>query len=217
MFKSIVVLLLMLLNISAAVAAPSAFNTAVELYNHRQYGQALTALKALSVSEPSNELVHYYSALCYQALSQRVQAKQEYSWVVSNGKNAVLRRNAQAGVQALDRLPATASSNSGSSGGKSSGSAALPRNGMVTAMLWYTSWCHYCKEFEPRFAAAESKYRGRMNFKRLDGDDPANENLSNKYGIRSYPRLVYVDANGKVIYNENRARFEERVAELARK
>ncbi len=81
--------------------------------------------------------------------------------------------------------------------------------------MFETSWCHYCHEFAPEFDAAANKYRGVMDFQRVDAEE--NTDLKAKYNVRSYPRLVYLDGKGNTLYNEGRGAFSERLTELTGK
>jgi hypothetical protein len=39
----------------------------------------------------------------------------------------------------------------------------------------------------------------------LDGDDPKNESMKQKYNVQAYPTLVYLDGTEKVLKNESGA------------
>jgi len=41
--------------------------------------------------------------------------------------------------------------------------------------------------------------------------------MKQKYGIKSYPRLVYLDGKGNLLYNEGRGGFADRLKELTGK
>jgi thioredoxin-related protein len=56
-----------------------------------------------------------------------------------------------------------------------------------------------------------------MDFQHIDAEDPANFDIKQKYGIKSYPRLVYLDGKGNLLYNEGRGAFADRVKELTGK
>jgi thioredoxin-related protein len=52
----------------------------------------------------------------------------------------------------------------------------------------------------------------------LDGDDPKNEALKEKYGVTGYPRLVFTDSSGakldEIAGAPGRDDFEDRVKRL---
>lgn len=204
----------------SSYASPAAVTEAAKLYQGKRYGAALTKLRSVPPNL-ADDMTHYYLALCHQAMSQTGQAKDEYGWVITHSRNPSLRQNATIGLQGLDKFASARTASIASSGSSAPTSAEKPTgaaaavNGPVTVMEWYTDWCHYCKEFDPQFAAAEGKYRGKINFKRYDGDDPSNAGLKEKYAISGYPHLVYTDRNGKVLYNEGRGQFAKRLEEFA--
>ena len=66
-------------------------------------------------------------------------------------------------------------------------------------------------EFAPQFDEAANKYRSLMDFQHIDAEDSGNLELKEKYGIKSYPRLVYLDGKGNLLYNEGRGAFSDRL------
>ncbi len=165
-----------------ALAAPDAFSTAKSKYEKKDYQGALNDFKALSAKYPNNALCHYYMALCNQCLSRISEAKSEYQWVIANDRGS-LSRQAAAGLNQL-------------SGGKPS------VGGQVKMVLdFYTTWCGPCKQMEPAFEAAKSRYTS-ISFKRYNAEDPANAALVKQFAVRAFPTIVMIDGKGKVLFNE---------------
>ncbi|HEY9717257.1 MAG TPA: tetratricopeptide repeat protein [Trichormus sp.] len=82
-------------------AAPSAsFKQAVADYTAGKYNQAIGEFKQFTVQYPTNAQSHYYLALCYQAMGDRFEAKEEYTQV-TRYTNGALATYAQRALQAL--------------------------------------------------------------------------------------------------------------------
>ncbi len=186
-----------------ALAAPDVFSTAKSKYEKKDYQGALNDFKALSAKYPNNALCHYYMALCNQCLTRVGEAKKEYQWVIANDRSS-LARQATAGLNQLSGV------NNGANGSATAG-AYTPINstsgkpsagGQVKTVLdFYTTWCGPCKQMEPAFEAAKSRYTS-ISFKRYDAEDPANAALVKQYAVHAYPTIVMIDGKGKVLFNE---------------
>jgi thiol-disulfide isomerase/thioredoxin len=165
-----------------ALAAPDNFSAAKSKYEKKDYQGALNDFKALSAKYPNNALCHYYMALCNQCLARVAEAKREYQWVMDNDRGS-LSRQAASGLNQL-------------SGGKPS------VGGQVKMVLdFYTTWCGPCKQMEPAFEAAKSRYTS-ISFKRYDAEDPANAALVKRFAVQAYPTIVMIDGRGKVLFNQ---------------
>jgi thioredoxin-like negative regulator of GroEL len=165
-----------------ALAAPDVFSVAKSKYEKKEYQGALNDFKALSAKYPNNALCHYYMALCNQCLTRVGEAKSEYQWVIANDRGS-LSRQAAAGLNQL-------------SGGKPS------VGGQVKMVLdFYTTWCGPCKQMEPAFEAAKSRYTS-ISFKRYDAEAPANAALVKQFAVQAYPTIVMIDGKGKVLFNQ---------------
>lgn len=195
---------------SAAAKNNAKFQQAVAHYKAGQYVQALFEFGAVVNANPADWTTHYYLALCHQALNHRSEARAEYQIVAQNG-NAALKSYAAKGLAVLQAGKAS-SGGSAQSGipspmvnapSSSPSAAATTGQGKVKKILkWYADWCGPCKAFAPVYDATKPKFRD-ITFQELDLDDPANAGLKAEYGIRSIPRLVMLDAGGKVLYNES--------------
>ncbi len=191
---------------SQVLAAPDAFTMAKKKYTEKNYQGALNDFKALSAKYPTRSDFHYYLALCNQCLSRSAEAKNEYKWVMDND-HGQLNRMATAGYNQLAGARGSIASGGSSSASTSpvatqSSSGANTAVGSVKTVLdFYTTWCGPCKQMEPTFEEAKSKFRG-VTFKRLDAEQPDNKALVQKYQVAGYPTIVLLDGSGKQIYNQ---------------
>lgn len=62
---------------------------------------------------------------------------------------------------------------------------------------FYATWCGPCKKLSPKLDRMASKYRGKVQFFKVDVD--ACPNLANAYNIRSIPTVFYCK-KGKDIF-----------------
>lgn len=92
-------------------AAPVSFQQAVADYTAGKYSQANAEFETYKQAYPTNAMVHYYLALCKQALGHIEGAKAEYLWVTQNG-DARLRGMAQSGFDQLSKAKYSGSSSS---------------------------------------------------------------------------------------------------------
>jgi len=60
--------------------------------------------------------------------------------------------------------------------------------GPVVVDFW-ASWCGYCKQIDPDLKALAKKYKGQVQFYKVNADK--NEALTNAYGIESLPTLFF--------------------------
>jgi tetratricopeptide (TPR) repeat protein len=127
---------------ATAWAAPSVpFKQAVADYTAGKYNQAITEFKQYTVLYPTNAQSHYYLALCYQAMGDRLEAKEEYTQV-TRYTNGALATYAQQALQALG------SPTSGSRSSRATETAAAPATpaqstsaGAVAQVFdFYTDW-----------------------------------------------------------------------------
>lgn len=63
----------------------------------------------------------------------------------------------------------------------------------------YTSWCGWCRVFEPIFQQAQAKYGNQIRFERLNAEAPANRSLVKKYNVLGYPTVLFFDPSGRLV------------------
>jgi thioredoxin len=61
---------------------------------------------------------------------------------------------------------------------------------MIKLLDFYADWCGPCKIMAPVFEEIETKYKGQIEFEKVDVE--ANEALASQYDIRSIPTFVLV-------------------------
>jgi len=75
------------------------------------------------------------------------------------------------------------------------------RNAQAAPVLYvydfYAYWCHNCTVLKPTLAMLENKYRGKVQFIRVDIDADSNQQLVNRAGVSAVPTLVIVDKQGR--------------------
>lgn len=208
--------------LASGARADNALGAAIQAYNQRKYNEAIGQLRGIIASQPGNATAHYYMALSYQGLNQMTMAMKEYEWIANYGNDPTLRGYARQAIRSLGKrssspgtaAPPSQSAVSAAFPGAGTPSAPKKNLGRCKVILFETDWCHYCKEFAPRFDAAKAQYGSKMDFQKLDADDPSNAGLKSRYKINSFPRLVYLDGAGNVLYNEGRGAFDKRLQEL---
>jgi tetratricopeptide (TPR) repeat protein len=95
------------------------FAQATQDYTNGKYAQALSEFETYRAAYPTNVQVHYYEALCYQALGRLDKARGEYDYVVKNDGGR-LKLMAQQALAQLSRSHAAGGSSGSSSAYSSS-------------------------------------------------------------------------------------------------
>ncbi len=176
-----------LIAISAALSAPT-YQQAVADYNAGKYAQAAEEFETLKQAEPINTTLRYYLALCRERLNQRGPARSEYEWLSQYG-DAKLKVLA---TQGLARMSGARPSGTGGS------SVGQDNRRVVRKVLEFTAeWCEVCKKFAPVFEATKRKYSD-LQFEVADFDH--DKALVNKYSIDAPPTVLFLNADGRVIY-----------------
>jgi len=70
-----------------------------------------------------------------------------------------------------------------------------------------------CQQFAPVFDAAKRKVSG-IRFERVGAEEDSFQELSQRYGVRSFPRIAIVDRNGNALYCGSPPREEESLVQL---
>lgn len=76
--------------------------------------------------------------------------------------------------------------------------AEVLRNGKPTVVDFYADWCTNCLEMAPRMQLLERKFKGKVNFVAIDGDNRANERWIDDFKVDGIPHLAFVGADGEV-------------------
>lgn len=203
-----------------ALAGQSEFSQAAALYKAGNYKQALAGFQALEQKYPRNELVHYYMALSHQAMGHIGQAKSQYQWIIDNGKSN-LKAKAQTGLAQLGAAKTHIGGNPSASASQAQSAptqtqAAVSQGKAARIIDFYADWCGPCKKFGPVFEATSSQFRSiRFEKKNIDHDE--NKDMVQRFGIQAIPRMVILDKNDKVLYNESPPRDEESLAAVIKK
>lgn len=187
----------------AAWAASPDFSDGVKSYQARRYNEALSKFGSAEQKSPTDATIHYYMGLCYQGMNQMGLARQEYAFVASRATGA-LQRQAQYGLSNLSRYQsgsavASTASASGASKSNTAGAPEAKFKGRLKIYEFTTSWCHFCKEFEPSWESVSRRMSSKADFKQLDAEDPSNANLVSKWGVSGYPSFIYTDDTGKAL------------------
>ncbi len=69
-------------------------------------------------------------------------------------------------------------------------------SGKPTLVMFYATWCNPCKLEKPVIRQIEQEYQNRLNVVYIDVDKYPE--LSNRYGVRGTPTLMFFDSQGKL-------------------
>lgn len=83
----------------------------------------------------------------------------------------------------------------------SSPQAVVGMNERPSFVEFSASWCDNCKHMAQSVYELENVYSDRVNFVVVDGDDPINSDIVDRYGVDGIPQFSMVDKNGKVKAN----------------
>ncbi len=183
---------------AAKTAAGSPLKEAIDLFNKKSYTEALAKCDAVIKTAPTDIAAHYYKALSLHYLNRLPEAKVEYAWVAKTG-TAPYAANAASALQVIANATVFSSNR--------------PR-----VLDFYTTWCVPCKQVEPMIKEVADSYKGRVDFVRVDAEDPSNKQIVDKYlPAAEYPTLVFVDKAGKsleVVGRFNRDLIVSKIATL---
>ena len=168
------------------------FSQAVSTYLREDYEGALKQFQALAKSDPADSKVHYYLAICHVRLRDKDKGAEEYNWILKNSKDEALKEIVTARL--LKIRPDLASKLAVKE------SAIDKTHGPVRKIILFsTSWCPTCKEFEPVWDRAKVKMGSKLRFVHLNAEDAAAWKEVELYKPKAYPTIVYLDGANKVI------------------
>ena len=181
----------------AGNAAKASFDKGVENYLQDKYQDALTKFEEAVKTDTKNPKLHYYLALCHQALDNDKKAAEEYALALEHSTDAAFKEIVTERLartkRRLDKTKAPAEAEK---------PALAEKHDPVKKVIWFsTNWCSHCKKFKTAWEAAESKYGKELKFEHLNAEDPSAWKQVQVYRPKAYPTLVYLDSKDKVIEN----------------
>jgi len=75
--------------------------------------------------------------------------------------------------------------------------------GRPRVLEFYATWCGPCKAYEPTVLDCSRRYAGRVDFQRLDIDDPENKRYVAAMGVRAVPTTCIFNENGQEVYHQS--------------
>lgn len=74
--------------------------------------------------------------------------------------------------------------------------AEVLKSGVPVVVDFWAEWCPPCRALAPTFEELAGEYEGSVRFVKLDVDD--NAAVSQRYGIKSIPTLIFFDGGREV-------------------
>ncbi len=71
-------------------------------------------------------------------------------------------------------------------------------NGKPSVVLFYTTWCTYCKKFMPIFNGLSRSNSSKYNFVKINIDLKNNASITREYGVVSIPTVYIIEPKYKV-------------------
>lgn len=173
-------------------------DAAVKAYKAKKYSNAVTQLQSCLQADPGDDLCHYYLALSYQQLKQLSEARKEYEWVVSSSKNDSLKSKAKQGLEDLDKVAGAAGKTAETVSSANTKPPAIAGN-KPKVIEFSATWCGPCKRFAPTFEKVSEMFHGKIDVQKIDIDDKATMNITEKYNVRAVPTIVFLDSKGNIV------------------
>jgi thioredoxin 1 len=83
---------------------------------------------------------------------------------------------------------------------------------------FYADWCGPCRAYGPVVEECRGKFSGRVDFERLNVDDPNSRDLAQKLEVSAIPKTCFFSRNGEetgeVVGGIDSSNLEERVQSL---
>lgn len=217
-FAALLLAVALSIQVASPVFAGDQYAMAVKLFELKDFHSAATRFEKITQEQPKNEKAHYYLGLAYKAQGQLGAAEQQFLWVSENGFDKTCVDYSRKQLLAMKKSAASLRQrpNAAQNFGSQPAVAQAPAKknlGRCRVIFFETSWCHFCHEFAPQFEEARKKYQNKMDFQEVDAEGDGAE-LAQKYDVHSYPRLVYLDGSGKVLFNEGQGEFQARIKAL---
>lgn len=184
------------LAVDSAKAESTPRDAAVKAYKAKKYSDAAAQLQSCLQANPNDDLSHYYLALSYQQLKQLSEARKEYEWVLSSSANDSLKSKAKQGLENLDKA-------AGKTGETSSANFVKPAAAVTASkpkvIEFSATWCGPCKRFAPTFEKVSEMFHGKVDVQKIDIDDKATMNITEKYNVHAVPTIVFLDSKGNIV------------------
>jgi thiol-disulfide isomerase/thioredoxin len=58
-------------------------------------------------------------------------------------------------------------------------------------IMYYVDWCGHCKRTKPEFEKLIDNYKGKIQLKMIDAEDPSNKNLVMNQDVKGFPTIRY--------------------------
>ena len=71
-------------------------------------------------------------------------------------------------------------------------------NGKPTVIDFYADWCESCKAMAPSMREMEIRYKDSINFITINGVDPTNADLVDRFKVDGIPHLAFVSSSGEL-------------------
>ena len=190
-------------------AAPASATSAASvskmesLVKASQFDQALSALKA-DKAKLQPAAYHYYSGVCYSRKKEYRNARKHLRIAIRLGRGS---RYSQAANQEIMKVPAeyikprtgSATRFLASLFGFSKDRGVGGKPPAPTVIDFYASWCQPCKKLEQDMGTISQRYGDKVNFMRVDVDDPKNQKMVDQYEISPIPTVIFLNADGEVV------------------
>jgi thioredoxin 1 len=64
---------------------------------------------------------------------------------------------------------------------------------------FYADWCGPCRSYGPIIEECRAKYAGRVDFQRLNVDDPNSQSMARAVGVSAIPMTCMFDSQGNEV------------------
>lgn len=95
--------------------------------------------------------------------------------------------------------------------------ASIKNTNRPRVLEFYADWCGPCRAYGPIVEACQAKYSDRIDFQRLNVDDPKNQELATMCGVSSIPRTCIFNKDGVSVADFSGRVSAERLEECVKK
>jgi acylglycerol lipase len=72
-------------------------------------------------------------------------------------------------------------------------------NTKPSVIMFYANWIIGCKSVEEALQTALKQFGGKVNFVRINADDPGSQDIIKRYGVRPIPAVLYLSGDNHVV------------------